>query len=246
MTALIDTLWCFPVKGMRGHKQRSLFLDTTLGVRDDRQFAIRRRPGDLGVWAPKGVYHVCMNTPKMALERPVFVDGDIDSGKLHERYLQELAGRLGVQGDVQVQYADKAYSLHDTKGAFVSLLNLASVRALSKFVGQQLDPRRFRMNIWMEGLEPFEELTWVNASPGTREIMVGECHLRVDHECKRCRATWANPDTGVHDIDLETALTELMTKRGYLSPRQEKCVMGILAVPLEEGLVRKGDRIELV
>lgn len=246
MTAYIDTLWCSPLKGARGHRQRCLALDTTLGVRDDRQYAIRRRPGDLGVWAQKGVYHVCMNTPKMALEQAVFAEGDPDSGKLHAHYLRGLASRLGIQGDAQVQYAGNAYSLHDTKGAYVSFINLASVRALSQYMAQEIDPRRFRMNIWMEGLEPFEELTWVDAFPSTKEIMVGDCRLRVDHECKRCRATWANPDTGVHDVDIETALTELMTKRGYQSPRNETCVMGILAVPLEDGIVRKGDRIELV
>jgi hypothetical protein len=31
-------------------------------------------------------------------------------------------------------------------------------------------PSRFRMNIGMKGLEPFEELTWVDKFPGTMEI----------------------------------------------------------------------------
>jgi uncharacterized protein YcbX len=102
----------------------------------------------------------------------------------------------------------------------VSFLNLASVQALSKFVGQEIAPTRFRMNIWMMGLEPFEELTWVDKFPGTIEILVGNCRFRVDDACERCRAIEANPETGQYDVKVLESLSEMMQQRDYRSPHR--------------------------
>jgi hypothetical protein len=90
--------------------------------------------------------------------------------QLDVRYLQGLAQQLGVTGELQLQDMG-VYNLCGTKGAYVSFLNLASVQALSKFAGQEIALSRFRMNSWMKGLEPFEELTWVDKFPGTIEIL---------------------------------------------------------------------------
>ncbi len=248
MTASVDTLWRSLMKGARGHRRRYLFIDPIVGVKDYRNCAIRRRPGNMNEWAPKAAFYLCMNTSKMAIEQPVFIDGtgDDDTSKLDPTYLRELAERIGVEGELQIQHAGGSYSLHDTKGAFVSFLNLASVRALSEFMGQEIDPRRFRMNVWMTGLDPFEELTWVDKYPGTREILVDDCRFRVDDACERCKAPEANPATGQFDLEIQAALDAMMTKRGYKSPhRGTPRVMGILAAPLDEDVIRKGARIVL-
>ena len=105
----------------------------------------------------------------MAAPEPVIVGLGIN--QLDARYLQGLARQLGVTGELQMQDTEGVYNLCDTEGAYVSFLNLASVQALSKFVGREIAPSRFRMNIWMKGLDPFEELTWVDKFPGTIEIL---------------------------------------------------------------------------
>lgn len=241
MTAVIDTLWRSPLKGARGHRQRYLSIDPIVGVQDDRQYGIRRRAGDMTQWAPKAAFYVCMNTAQMAVEKPIFVEGGIEG-----QYLDGLAERIGAKSGFDVQHADHKYSLHDTKGAYVSFINLASVQAFSEFMGVEIDPRRFRMNVWMTGLEPFEELTWVDAFPGTREIIVGDCHFRVDDACERCKATEANPSTGQYDLQVLKGLQAFMSSSGYKSPhRGTPIVMGILAAPLDEGLIKKGDEIRL-
>lgn len=103
------------------------------------------------------------------------------------------------------------------------------------------------MNVWMNGLQPFEELTWVDAYPGTRIIEVGECRFRVDDACERCKAIEANPTSGIYDIELQAALGEMMSKRGYKSPhRGVPRVMGILAQPLNDGEIAEGQRVRLV
>ena len=163
-------------------------------------------------------------------------------------YLSGLTERLGSDSPLQVQTAKDKYSLADTKGAFVSFLNLASVKALSEFMGEEIDPRRFRMNIWLKGLEPFEELSWVDGYPGTREIIVDGVRMRVDDACERCMAIEANPDTGVYDMKLRAGIMRMMQERmpQYKSPhRQTNCVMGILARPLDYGLIYQFAKIQL-
>lgn len=245
MPAVVDSLWRAPVKGTRMDRVGSIAIDTVLGVRDDRQYGIRRKPGEYKTWAPKAAFYVCMNEGRMAAELPVFNDGN-QSGRLDTHYLQSLAERLNVQEPLQVQFAANEFSLHDTKGAYVSFINLATVRALSEHMNHSVDPQRFRMNVWMTGLKPFEELEWVNGFPGTREIMVGKHRFRVDDACERCKAIEANIVTGRYDLNLRDAIGDLMTSRGYKSPhRGTPVVMGILAAPLQSGLVKVGDEVRL-
>jgi GntR family transcriptional regulator/MocR family aminotransferase len=88
------------------------------------------------------------------------------------------------------QFTDKAEK-------FVSLINLASVRALEARWGQALDPLRFRANIYIDGAEPFVELDWVG-----RKIRLGTVIAEVAQRNGRCAATNVNPATGVRDRDV--------------------------------------------
>jgi uncharacterized protein YcbX len=244
MTGIVDDLWNYPFKGARGRRPEFLIIDPAIGVADDRRYAIRRKTGNIGEWAPKAAFFVCMNTALMAAQEPGYAGTGIN--QLDSSYLQGLAQQLGVTGELQVQDTAGVYNLCDTKGAYVSFLNLASVHALSKTIGQEIVPSRFRMNIWMKGVEPLEELTWVDKFPGTREILVGDCRFRVDDACERCRAIEANPATGEYDLKVLDWLSEMMEKRGYKSPhRGVSHVMGILAAPLNQGVIRRQDAIRL-
>lgn len=91
--------------------------------------------------------------------------------------------------------------LSDTDYASISLLNLASIRALSDRLGQKLDPRRFRGNLWIDGLAPWEDFDWVGQT-----ITIGDVQFHVEERIERCLATAANPDTGRRDADTLGAL----------------------------------------
>jgi uncharacterized protein YcbX len=148
---------------------------------------------------------------------------------------------------VQLQETHGKYHLADTEGPQVSFINLATVRELGKLVGTEVDPERFRMNVWMEDLPAFAEYDWVNRFPGTREIMVGAVRMRIDDACERCKAPSANPATGEYDINMLAMLMQLMGARGYKSPhRGVASVMGIFGVVLNEGTIHVGDEIGLL
>jgi uncharacterized protein len=68
-------------------------------------------------------------------------------------------------------------------------------------MGQPLSMHRFRGNIWVDGWAPWSELDLIG-----QEITIGTARLRVEEPIGRCRATGANPETGVQDADTMGAL----------------------------------------
>lgn len=93
--------------------------------------------------------------------------------------------------------------MSDVPFASVSVLNMASLRALSQKTGQTLDPRRFRGNLWIDGLAPWEEFDLVG-----RSLSIGDARLDVVEPIGRCRATEANPDNGRRDVPTLQALED--------------------------------------
>lgn len=93
--------------------------------------------------------------------------------------------------------------MSDAPFASVSILNLASLRALSQRLGQTLDPRRFRGNLWLDGLAPWEEFDLLN-----KTLQIGTAQLDIIERIGRCRATEANPDTGRRDAATLRALED--------------------------------------
>ena len=248
----VKDIYTFPVKGARGQRPDCLHVDTIVGVQGDRRFAIKRKIDQPDVWASKVHFRVCMNTPQMAAETPVFLDGSGTAGsELDRRWLQRVATALG-ETELATLDTKGAFNLVDTDphtyGPTVSFLNLASVRALEAETGWAIDPERFRMNVWYDDGQPFSELAWADSFPGTREIAVGNLRLRIQDACERCQAVEANPTTGRRDLPVLEAIEAMLRKRGYAgSPHRGSFqVMGFLATPLAEEVITRGQAIRVL
>jgi hypothetical protein len=222
-------------------------------VRGDRRFAIKRKMGQPDVWAAKVHFRVCMNTPVMAAQTPVFAD-DASAPAPHVALDQHWLGDIAaVLDETELGILDTKgeYNLVDTNphtnGPTVSFLNLGSLRAVEAETGWRIDPQRFRMNIWYDG-EPWSELAWANDFPGTKEIAVGDTRMRIHDACERCLATEANPATGMRDLAILDALESLLKKRGYAgSPHRGSFhVMGFLATPLADAAITPGQTVRLL
>jgi GntR family transcriptional regulator / MocR family aminotransferase len=83
----------------------------------------------------------------------------------------------------------------------VSLINLATVRNLEQQWGVEIDPLRFRANVYIDGAEPWEEFDWVG-----KEIRIGDAVFAVDRKNGRCGATNVNPTTARRDLDIPSSL----------------------------------------
>jgi uncharacterized protein len=119
-------------------------------------------------------------------------------------------------------------AMTDSDQPLVSINSLSSLADLSARTGQDLNPHRFRGNIWVEGWEPWAEHELVG-----RDITVGDARLRVEERIGRCRATGANPVTGAQDADTMGAL-----EAGY-----GHTDFGVFARVIRSGRVALGDEV---
>jgi uncharacterized protein YcbX len=141
--------------------------------------------------------------------------------------IQDLDGalvkRLEVESSRPLQLRDAAGENFDD--APVLIVNLESVAAFSLEAGMPVDPRRFRANLYVDGLEPEAELAWLG-----RRIQAGEAELEVFSRCVRCVVINRDPDT----TEVSPQLLDLMVER------HDKC-MGMYCRVLRPGRVAVGD-----
>lgn len=97
----------------------------------------------------------------------------------------------------------------DRARGFVSVHSRASVAALEAAMGAEVDGRRFRSNVVVDGIDAWQELAWEGA------VGVGDVEFRTEGPIVRCLATHANPDTGVRDVPV---LTGLKSEVGQAQP----------------------------
>ena len=112
-------------------------------------------------------------------------------------------------------------------------MSTSSLKVFEETAGIKIDERRFRMNITIDGLDPWQELDLIGSA-----IRINNIEFNVVGPVVRCLATHVNPDTGERDCEVMSILTKEFS--------QERPVMGVLAVPVQEGTVFIGDRIDIV
>jgi uncharacterized protein YcbX len=117
-------------------------------------------------------------------------------------------------------------AMTDADAPYVAVLSLASLRALSQRCGQDLDPRRFRGNLWLDGFVPWEEGDWAG-----KTLAIGGARLKVIEPIWRCKATEANPETGRYDAPVMARLEAATGDTAF----------GVYAEVIESALVTCGD-----
>jgi len=120
----------------------------------------------------------------------------------------------------------------DTDYPTLSICNPASNAALGAHLGAELDQGRWRGNIWVDGLSPWEERAW----PG-QTLRIGGAEIEVVEEIERCTATMANPATGERDAD---------TLAGLRDMQDGSFNFGVYGVVKKSGLISKGDKVSLI
>jgi len=254
----IESLWHYPIKGLSPQRLSDVELMEARGFPYDREYAVTDGSFEFDEAnpVPKAKTHFLMlaRYERLATLRSHF---DVESRQLvvmdaaqrqHEFDLtsdsgkKSLASFLGEvsqaplqgQGPVVVnaeghRFTDVSVRSTDFMNS-ISLINLATVRDLASFMEVELDPLRFRANIYLEGAEPWSELDWVG-----RTLQVGEVVLRVVSRTRRCAATSVDPESGVRDLNVPAAIHELK--------RHADC--GVYAEVLKGGLMRLNETIRL-
>eukprot|EP00656_Telonema_subtile_P035885 TRINITY_DN39836_c0_g1_i1.p1 TRINITY_DN39836_c0_g1~~TRINITY_DN39836_c0_g1_i1.p1 ORF type:complete len:310 (-),score=49.47 TRINITY_DN39836_c0_g1_i1:56-985(-) len=112
----------------------------------------------------------------------------------------------------------------------IHIVNLATVRSLAEAAGIEIDWRRFRPNIVVDGFPAWREFSWVG-----HEISLGSARLRVTKRTVRCVATTVNPVTAQQDCDPVHLLQKHFPEHGPF--------LGVYAVVVAGGTVSTGDEV---
>ena len=238
-----------PVKGMRLVAVDAIALDPS-GPRGDRAFHVREAGGALVSTSrnPALVQVVPAwdaGRDELALEFPggervagpivrgervetAFYDGRAVPGREVEGpFAAALSAHLGrpvtlVAHDDAVRGGDDAP---------VTLMSLASLAAVRDRLGvDELDGRRFRMAITIDGVAAFQEHGWAGL-----EVAIGAALVRVDAPTERCVVTTRSPDDGHRDLPVLRALAGLRGKYDVS--------FGVWCTVVRPGAVTVGDAV---
>lgn len=217
--ARVVEVWRYPVKSMAGERLESCMV-TEVGLDGDRRWAlIDRTPNRDGKW-----FNIKQHAPLLTYGSRL-IDGKaiVTSPDGTRIRLDEALRRVLTDSARPVELRELPGGNFDD--APVHIVNLASVEAFAMEAGVELDRRRFRANLFVDGLEPEEEVRWVG-----QRIVAGDAELEVVDRCVRCAVITRDPDTTVATPDVLEVLVQ----------RHEKC-MGVYCQVVKPGRVAAGD-----
>jgi hypothetical protein len=210
----VSELWRYPVKSLRGERLDEALV-TELGVERDRLVHARR---------PGGRVFTARTYPAMlGLQGGLDGDGEptID-GVRWDDPAALAAVRAVTEPDAELVYYDGG----GPQRFDVLPISLATDGGVAA-VG--VDGRRFRANVYLDGVPGLTERLWVG-----REVRIGEAILGVRQVRGRCVMTTFDPDTLEQDIGVLEKIVDELGGRTALD-----CYV------LRPGRVRVGDGAEV-
>jgi len=246
----VEAIYRYPVKGLSPEALEEVTLAPGECLPHDRRFALAQgdAPFDPAApsWLPKRHFGCLQANARLALLHTAFdprsgcllirapdrlrlvADTRTDEGRAEIAAF--LAGFLGPEARGTPRFVEApGHNFTDVAVKCVSVIGLSSLHALEAAVGVELDPIRFRANVYVSGGEPWAEFGFVG-----QEIQLGSARLRVLKRIIRCAATEVNPRTAERDADPPRWLRE----------RFGHAHMGVYCEVLEGGRVAAGDALE--
>lgn len=196
----------YPVKSMAGVPTSSAFLGWH-GFEGDRRFAFRRLDDKSGFpWLSAS------RLPELLLYQPL---GPEEPTHVRTPEGLDLAiGSVELQNHVAAQFGGPLELMKLKHGIFddatVSVINLATIAAIGREAGQELDSRRFRANmvIASDSTEPFLEDSWVGGRLVFGSAETGPM-ISITMPDLRCVMINLDPDTAKQDPRVMKAAVRL-------------------------------------
>jgi uncharacterized protein YcbX len=241
-----------PVKSLLLHHPEAIALEP-LGVVSDRRFYLIREDGRLlaglhhgplalvrADWE-QGSDRLVLTFPagevvdgEVGLSDPVLTDfwGHRVPGRLVEGpWAEALSGYVGRV--IRLVKADAPAGAVDVEP--LTLVSSESVAELARRADRsELDSRRFRMLIEVEGCAPHEEDTWIG-----RQVRLGDALIEIPGPVPRCATTTRDPSTGLRDLDTLRAIAAYRGKR-----EGKKVDFGVYGRVVTPGPVHVGDTVD--
>jgi len=222
MTANIQSIYRYPVKGLSPESLPRVQLEPDQTLPADRRYAIENGPSGFDpaapAYLPKSRFLMLMRDERLATLATRYDDATetlVINGEGRELARGDLStkeGRLAIEaffrrsmpselrGPPKVLRSE-GHSFSDVSAKVVSIINLGSVAAIENLVGVPVHPLRFRANLYVEGWPAWHEFDLLG-----QEIAIGGARLKVIKRIKRCAAIDVDPDTGMRDLEIPTTL----------------------------------------
>jgi len=211
VTARVAAMYRHPIKAIGREVVAEVELIAGQTLPGDRRFAVAHEAAKLA----EGEWNRCVNfirgasSPKLMAvtlrtegdklhlshpDRPDLTITPIFDGPALVDWVRPLvdAGRAAPTHLVPAP-ADRG--LTDTSAPTISLASLASHEAVAAKAAHPFQLHRWRCNLFLDGLKPWEEFDWVG-----KVLRIGEAEARVANRIDRCMATTVNTDTGFRDV----------------------------------------------
>jgi uncharacterized protein YcbX len=256
----VESLWRYPVKSMRGERVDEAFAGFS-GIYGDRMYAFLssaapaafpfftgREQEELLLYRPKFRQNESMRRPPNLAEAEGLGSGvtsiyaapadqglDIETpeGQTYSiddpALVQRLRDGLGERHDLTLRRSDRA--LTDCRP--VSLFGVWTARQLSDEVGDSVDQRRFRANIYVDlaSRKGFgeDELVAKRVRVGNKAI------IEVLQRDGRCKMITLDPDTAEQNPEVMRCVKN-----------RHEGMAGVYGAVLVEGTIRPGDEMILL
>lgn len=257
MAQLID-IHRYPVKGLGVETVDKVTLAAGGSVPGDRVYGITKASGAVDpehpAWASKSHFIQLMGEAHLARLQTVYhrtedgglqltlrdkdetvADVRLDRPEGRARLEAFLSRFLADKSERSAKYADGIRVVEGGDGVFndrrpnyISIINLASLRAFEADTGETIDPRRFRCNLIVDDAPAWSEWEWLG-----RTLTVGDASLSVQKRIVRCPAITVDPALGTRNLQ---ALALLKQQYGHID-------FGVLATVESGGAIGRGDRV---
>ena len=249
LPATIASIYRYPVKGLSPEQLSRAALAPGQTLAADRRYAIENGPSGFDPAEPKWLSkpHFLMlqrdewlvplrthfddasNVLTIRQDGAVAAQGDLETSEGRAAIEQFFASRYAgkIKGPPKI-LTSPGHSFSDVARKVVSIINLASLRAIENLVDHPVHPLRFRANLYVEGWPAWHEFDLLD-----RTLAVGETRLKVVKRIVRCAAVNVDPDSGARDLSIPNAL---LRRLGHAD-------CGIYAEVIAGGLIGTGDAI---
>ena len=249
MTALLNQIWRHPVKSLGAENVDTLSIEINKTLPGDRVWALTYENSRFDmlnpVWAPSQVFLRCSIAPLFAAVSTNINESDDTISFYHPKlpnicldlndplqrkqfidWVKPICPKNAPQPIGLCKVPDRGMT--DTDYPSISVNSTSSLGDLSKRMDVNLHPRRFRGNIWIDGLKPWAELDWIG-----KTINVGGAKLEIVEPIKRCNATKTNEKTGIRDADTLSALQKNFGHKDF----------GVYCKVVSSGSITVGDNV---
>jgi uncharacterized protein YcbX len=226
----VAALWRYPVKSMAEESLDAVEVDWQ-GLAGDRRWAFL----DPGKSTSSFPWRTIRELPTMNQYRPRLVDPERPEASA-VRVRTPEHGELDVTDPALASELGEGVGLiRQNRGNFdwlpLTLMTSETVNGLSALVGEPLDPRRFRPNIYVASTvgRDFPEDAWVG-----RTLRVGGMRMRGDEKDQRCVMVNVDPDTSERNPAVLRSIA-----------RERKNCLGLHGSTMTAGRVAIGDPVLL-